>query len=120
MRANGVAPRVALGRGAPHCELVVVKVAERCNLNCSYCYMFNGGDVSYRRRPALMSVATADSLVTRVAAHCRRHDLSRFAFVLHGGEPLLARPPFYRHLVDAARRTLPAGVAITFALQTNG
>src|ERR1700759_1574943 len=86
-----------------HCELLVVKVTERCNLNCRYCYMFNGGDLSYLRRPAIMTTGIVDAMVSRVLAHCRRHRLSKFTFVLHGGEPLLAPPSFYRHLVERAR-----------------
>ena len=30
---------------------VILKTAERCNLNCSYCYFFHGGDDSYKKHP---------------------------------------------------------------------
>jgi MoaA/NifB/PqqE/SkfB family radical SAM enzyme len=26
-------------------EAIVLKIASRCNLNCSYCYMYNAGDL---------------------------------------------------------------------------
>jgi uncharacterized protein len=102
------------------CRVLVVKVAERCNLNCSYCYMFNGGDLSYRRRPAIMSTETVDAMMSRVVTHCRRHNLSKFTFILHGGEPLLAPKSFYRYFVERARTALADKVEPRFALQTNG
>jgi uncharacterized protein len=101
------------------CLLVVVKVANRCNLNCDYCYMFNAGDISFKRRPPVMPLTIVDAMITRIAAHCRRHKLSRFVFVLHGGEPLLAPMSFYRHFVQTAKSELK-DVAVEFRLQTNG
>jgi uncharacterized protein len=104
----------------PHCKLLVVKVAARCNLNCNYCYMFNGGDLSYLRRPAIMSTQIVKSMMRRVAAHCRRHSLSKFTFVLHGGEPLLAPPSFYRTFAESVKTLLSDNIEVTLALQTNG
>ena len=37
---------------------LVVKVAERCNLNCSYCYMYQHADQSFRLRPRFMADET--------------------------------------------------------------
>jgi uncharacterized protein len=102
------------------CKLLVVKATERCNLNCSYCYMFNGGDKSYLKRPAVMSTAVSEAMFRRVLTHCRTHQLTKFAFVLHGGEPLVAPMHFYRHFVTTARSILGNEVALRFALQTNG
>ena len=102
------------------CRLLVVKSTERCNLNCSYCYMYNGGDQSYLSRPPVMSMQTARKMFERVDAHCRRHNIREFAFVLHGGEPLVAPPKYYREFVASARELIDSGVNLRFALQTNG
>ena len=55
------------GNAPPLATAFVLKIAERCNLNCSYCYMYNKGDLSYLRRPKFMSseVGTCDA-----DAHC--------------------------------------------------
>ena len=37
---------------------LVVKVASRCNLNCTYCYVYNMGDNSYKLQPKFMSIET--------------------------------------------------------------
>lgn len=104
----------------PYCKLLVVKATERCNLNCTYCYMFNGGDKSYLKKPAIMSQNVVDAMMRRVRSHCSRHNLSDFTFVLHGGEPLVAPPKFYRGFAEAAKRVLGDKIQVRFALQTNG
>ena len=30
---------------------LILKLSERCNLNCSYCYYFNGLDQSFKSKP---------------------------------------------------------------------
>lgn len=99
---------------------LVLKVASRCNLNCSYCFVYNQGDTTYRNQPRFMSDAVADALLDRVGAYCRRHRIEAFRFVFHGGEPLLAPVSFFRRFVARAGQVLPAYTRATFALQTNG
>lgn len=101
------------------CATLVVKVANRCNLNCDYCYMFNAGDMSFKRRPPIIPLNIVDTIISRVSAHCRRHKLSQFMFVLHGGEPLLAPMSLYRHFVHNAKAELK-DIDVVFGLQTNG
>ncbi|HEV7878744.1 radical SAM protein [Bradyrhizobium sp.] len=111
----------ARGKGlAPKCRLVVVKAASRCNLNCSYCYVYNLGDTSYLAQPAIMTRPTIDALVMRVAEHCARHRLAEFAFAFHGGEPLLARSSYFRYFVNRVAETVPAQTSIAYFMQTNG
>ena len=33
----------------------VYKIVERCNINCTYCYFFYGGDESYKEHPPYAS-----------------------------------------------------------------
>src|SRR3546814_1812589 len=48
---------------------VVYKVAERCNINCSYCYYFHMGDETPLERPAY-----APHAVTERLAHWMRSE----------------------------------------------
>lgn len=100
--------------------MAIVKIASRCNLNCSYCYVYNKGDEGWRRQPPLMSMQTVENLIARVGAHCQRHNLDQFHFVFHGGEPLLASPELLQSFVDGARSHLQSRTKIAFSLQTNG
>jgi uncharacterized protein len=98
-------------------DTVLIKVASRCNINCSYCYVYNMGDSGWADMPNQISAET-----TRAVARALR-DLSRaqyrpFAVVLHGGEPLLLGPMKLRYLISMLRGVLPQESAIS--LQTNG
>jgi uncharacterized protein len=99
---------------------VVVKIASRCNINCSYCYMYQMGDESYRFLPKVMAYAQVDQLMERVSRHCDEFKLTEFEFILHGGEPLLAGKQFFGKFVEKARAALGTRVKLKFGVQTNG
>ena len=105
---------------SPFCAMAIVKIASRCNLNCTYCYVYNKGDDGWASQPKLMAKATVSALIDRVADHCRRHQLPNFHFVFHGGEPLLAPPDLLSFFVEEARLRLPPHTGIRFSMQTNG
>lgn len=65
----------------------LVKLAMRCNLNCSYCYWFR--DESVYERPALLTEAAENAYLQKLGEHIRRYSLSNFYILFHGGEPLL-------------------------------
>jgi uncharacterized protein len=96
---------------------LIVKLVELCNLNCSYCYMYNHVDQSYRKRPKFMSTDVFHHVVERAAGHLERHGFDRIAMTFHGGEPMLLDAALFRTLVAHARARL--GQKIEFALQTN-
>jgi len=104
----------------PKCREAVIKIASRCNLNCSYCYMYNMGDTTYLKQPAVMTQEVIEALIGRVADHCLRHGIRRFSFTFHGGEPLLAGPELFRFFVARVRALLPREVQPVFFVQTNG
>lgn len=104
----------------PICSVLILKVASRCNLNCTYCYMYNFEDKSYMQQPKFMSRETAYAIIDQVRAHCLRHQLKKFYFVFHGGEPLLIQPGFYRDFVEYANQQLSSFVQLFYSVQTNG
>lgn len=100
--------------------LFVMKVASSCNLNCKYCYMYNLGDSSYLRQPAVMSDQVIAASMERIRAHCLRHGVAQAGLVLHGGEPMLAGRDFFRRFVSTARKILGAEIQPHVMMQTNG
>ena len=66
---------------------LLVKVATRCNIDCSYCYWFR--DASVYDKPKLMGDDVLQRLLQRIEEHVAKHALADFPIILHGGEPLL-------------------------------
>lgn len=85
---------------------LVVKVAERCNLNCSYCYMYNHGDQSYLRRPAFMSDEVFAQLIERIDEYCNRRPKHSMSVIFHGGEPMLMGAERFRRFTNLIREKL--------------
>lgn len=71
----------------PVFTFVLVKLASRCNINCTYCYWFRDADVY--NKPALLTADAENAFCARLEEHITRFELSRFSLVFHGGEPLL-------------------------------
>lgn len=99
--------------------MVVVKITGRCNINCTYCYMYNLGDNSYLKLPKKMSEKTVTDMMTRVREHCIENNINRYTFSLHGGEPLLAGKDFFRMIVKKANDILLPEISPSFSVQTN-
>ncbi len=101
------------------CNALIIKVASRCNLNCTYCYMYNMGDTTYKNQPKVMPDDVVDALLEKTFLHCKKHGITDFSFVFHGGEPLLAGFEFYEKFVSKARQRLQPDIIPFFAMQTN-
>jgi uncharacterized protein len=97
---------------------VILKVAQRCNLNCTYCYVYNRGDDSWSRRPPVISDRVVEQLAHRINEHCAAYGLSGFTIEIHGGEPLLIGRKRMRRVVEILE-TMCEGT-IRFEMQTNG
>ena len=99
-------------------DTVLVKTASRCNLDCSYCYVYQGPDQSWRLQPKRMSRTVSLALQERLVEQAERQEAS-FAIVLHGGEPLLLGFEELAELLRGLRtRLVPERYPIS--LQTNG
>lgn len=99
---------------------LVLKVASRCNLNCEYCYMYNLGDQTYKAQPKVMSPEIIETLLEKVKNYLLTTKIKTFAFVFHGGEPLLVSYDFYRNFVKRVQELMPIFTKIEFTIQTNG
>ncbi|MDJ0342503.1 FxsB family cyclophane-forming radical SAM/SPASM peptide maturase [Streptomyces sp. H10-C2] len=98
----------------------ILKMNGRCNLACRYCYLYEGPDSGWRRRPATPAAPVLEATARRIAEHAATHRLTDIAVVLHGGEPLLAGAAALGAVVDRVRTAVPAGCAVHATVQTNG
>ncbi|WAT14862.1 radical SAM protein [Xanthomonas fragariae] len=99
---------------------VVLKLAERCNINCSYCYYYAPAYQDVYQRPPLIRPEVLQGAVEYLRQALEAHEIRALVIAFHGGEPTLLKAP----LVDAFCRQLqaivPAHVILKFAVQTNG
>ncbi len=104
----------------PALDWIVLKIAQRCNLNCTYCYVYNRGDDSWKLRPPIILDEVVNALGRRIAEQCAKYSLERFVIEFHGGEPLLVGKKHMQRLIDALRALCPPSVELRMILQTNG
>ncbi len=99
---------------------IVVKVVSRCNLKCSYCYMYEHPDQTWREQPVLMSAKTMQLLAVRLSSYVHERKLKQIIVVFHGGEPLLLGATKLREfftILSSSFQDIEADVK--FGLQTN-
>jgi uncharacterized protein len=96
----------------------ILKVHSRCNLSCTYCYVYEMADQGWPSLPRRMDTAIAGMIADRIGEHARAHDLPSVDVILHGGEPLLAGTGWLTELAGTLRAQVPAQVNI--GVQTNG
>lgn len=99
-------------------DWIVLKVYQLCNLDCSYCYVYNRGDSSWSTRPKEISNEVLVQLAKRISEHCQQYKLKSFNIELHGGEPLLLGLERMQELVNLLRTSCTTN--LIFHLQTNG
>lgn len=77
------------------------------------------GDSTYKNQPKLMPDEVVDATLEKTLLHCRKHGITNFSFIFHGGEPLLAGYDFFDKFVSKARHRLLPGITPFFVIQTN-
>lgn len=99
----------------------LIKVASRCNLNCSYCYMYKHADQSWKDKPRLLSDHHQDLFVKRLKEYVTEKKLQHILILYHGGEPLLFGVDRIANLTQNIRKVVePLGCQADFGMQTNG
>jgi len=98
---------------------IILKVAERCNLNCTYCYFFNKENKDFENNPALISPVTIRQLVRFLRTSSEELSETVFQVDIHGGEPLLLGVARFSEMVSLIRSGLHDAKEVNFTVQTN-
>ncbi|WP_438290355.1 FxsB family cyclophane-forming radical SAM/SPASM peptide maturase [Streptomyces sp. HUAS TT7] len=97
----------------------LLKLHGRCNLSCSYCYVYEAADQSWRAKPRRMESATVRQVARRIAEY--RQGDEAISVILHGGEPLLVGARHLDEALSALRDALgDGGGEGALWVQTNG
>ncbi|MBZ5753359.1 radical SAM protein [Metabacillus rhizolycopersici] len=98
----------------------IIKITSTCNLNCSYCYMFNMGDNSFLRKPKIMHKEVATNALKRIFEYACRNNTKVVRITLHGGEPLLAGKEWMEWFFNEVLDLAPDNLQVAVNIQTNG
>ncbi|HIF6626793.1 MULTISPECIES: cyclophane-forming radical SAM/SPASM peptide maturase XyeB [Serratia] len=98
---------------------IILKVSERCNINCTYCYVFNlGNDLAINSKP-IISHGVIKNLREFFERACREYEIETVQVDFHGGEPLMMGKDRF----DNACKELVSGdyngTRLNLACQTN-
>jgi uncharacterized protein len=99
---------------------VIIKTVERCNINCSYCYVFNMQDDSYLRHPIYISNNTINDIAIFLKQACIDYSLEHIGFIFIGGEPMMQKKKDFDAMCCKFQSTLGDFAKIYFSMQTNG
>jgi uncharacterized protein len=99
----------------------LIKVSSRCNINCSYCYVYHLEDQQWKSQPKTISPATFSKIVERIFEHCRDNGKKDVHIIFHGGEPLLIGLDRMRLFVEIIlARFKGSGIKVYCGIQSNG
>lgn len=104
----------------PHpISFFVLKVTNRCNFGCDYCYYRKKADRSYTDRPPDMSRDIIRKFGRSLGEYVQEVGITRVGVDFHGGEPLLRGIEFFADAIQTIQSFLPPRYDIQFSLQTN-
>jgi uncharacterized protein len=96
----------------------LLKIASLCNLDCSYCYVYQSPDTSWKWKPKYLDQEVTRRIAGRIQEHVAKHALKEVTIVFHGGEPLLVGLGGLRELVATLSSIIQC--RIHWGMQTNG
>ena len=97
----------------------VLKLTAVCNLDCTYCYMFNLNDRVHTRLPPFLSVEAAHGTLDRIFEHLKAAHQTDFDLTLHGGEPTMWPLKSFAALLERVDEIRRRGIKLRVSIQTN-
>ena len=98
----------------------IIKIASRCNLNCTYCYEYNLGDESWKKMTKIINDQTINKIVEGIQVHCTKYNLEDVVISLHGGEPFLVGEEKFERILKKFNSLKMHGINPIISTQTNG
>ncbi len=97
-----------------------LRVSARCNLNCSYCYVFKHNDKSWKSLPPIISEEHVIIFANRIKEYLQNKTISCVNIIFHGGEPLLVGENLILKYIDIINTILSNLIKVQYSIQTNG
>lgn len=101
--------------------LIYLIMTHACNLNCLHCYAASvNGDRESVRKPEVLPIEAVEAFIEVLKqTDAYREEQGKFAFIFHGGEPLLVGEDRIIQVCEAIKKKVPCHGKFEFQLQTN-
>ncbi len=98
-------------------QVFVKPVGAACNLNCSYCYYLEKGNLY----PDMKNLRMPEDLLEKyILQHIQASSAQTIFFSWHGGEPTLAGLDYFHRIAELQKKHLPSNRSVLNGIQTNG
>jgi len=101
-----------------HLTLMLKPASSLCNMRCTYCFYHDVAALRSNASFGFMNKEVAKKIIENTFCELISGDHITFAF--QGGEPSLAGLDFFLYFIAHVKKTVPAGVKVHYAFQTNG
>jgi uncharacterized protein len=98
---------------------IILKITARCNIDCTYCYYFNGINQSATSLPSVISKKNIEAMVVFLREGILDLGLKKVVFDFHGGEPLLMNKNRFDWMCQYLKDELSPIINVEFSIQTN-
>ena len=93
-------------------HMIVIKVTQKCNLDCAYCYE------NISSTGSNMSIGTFKKIIDKIIVSTTKKEVT---LLFHGGEPSMLPNEWYEEAISyAIQKGHTADIQFQFAMQTNG
>ncbi|TNL02775.1 XyeB family radical SAM/SPASM peptide maturase [Kosakonia cowanii] len=99
---------------------IIVKISERCNIDCTYCYVFNKGNDLAINSQTIIKKNTINSFRDFLESASKGFDIKTIQIDFHGGEPLLLKKDRFNFLCKTLREGDYRGSRLVLSCQSNG
>ncbi|MDY3345650.1 radical SAM protein [Riemerella anatipestifer] len=100
-------------------DTFILKIASQCNLNCSYCHIYNMGDIGYKYQPKFIENETIISFSKALEQYTIEENIKTVFISFHGGEPLLINRLKFQQILNIINEK-NKHINIVYLIQTNG
>lgn len=97
----------------------ILKCSSFCNINCSYCYMFNLKDTTFRGKAKVMPLEILETAATQMVELAVQQNRRTLNVSFHGGEPMLAGKDWFARAIELLKKAGAGKVEFRFTMQSN-
>lgn len=97
---------------------LIIKVTNKCNLSCSYCYYSEYSPSQIKKNN--IDFDSIYNLLTKYSNYVKNNSINEIDLMFHGGEPTLLNIEYYQNIINLQKQLFPNNITINNSIQTNG